>query len=131
MTSKLDAFNRAVAAWNAGDLDRYLDLYADDIALHGYSPEPMNKKEVRAFYDNIFDALSDVALDIHEVVEDETQLGCRFTMHGTHTGPLAGVAATGRRVSQPGITICVFDGEKVVQRYSVADFATVMEQITT
>ena len=81
----------------------------------------MNQKKVEAFYENIFAALSDVLLDIHEVVEDEIQLACRLAMHGTHTGPLAGVAPTGRRVSQPGITICVFDEDEVAQRYSVAD----------
>ena len=29
---------RALRAWNAGDLDGYLELYAEDIQLHGYSP---------------------------------------------------------------------------------------------
>lgn len=129
-TIRRDAFDRAVSAWNAGDLDTYLDLYDDAIELFGYAPEPMGKDAVRAFYRGIWDALSDIDLEIHEVVEDDTQLGCRFTMHGTHTGELAGVAPTGRRVHQPGFTILVFDGDRVVRRYSVADFATVVDQIT-
>jgi len=125
-----EAFDAAVAAWNAGDLDTYLDLYDESIELFGYGPEPMGKDGVRAFYQGIWDALSDIDLEIHEVVEDDVQLGCRFTMHGTHTGDLAGVAPTGRRVTQPGFTILVFDGARVVRRYSVADFATVIAQIT-
>ena len=51
-------------------------------------------------------------------------------MHGTHTGEMAGIAPTGRRVAQPGVTILRFEGEQVVRRYSVADFASVIEQIT-
>jgi len=126
-----DAFDRAVAAWNAGDLDAYLDLYDASIELYGYAPEPMGKDAVRDFYRGIWDALSDIDLEIHEVVEDGAgQLGCRFSMHGTHTGELAGIAPTGRRVVQPGFTILVFAGDRVVRRYSVADFATVIAQIT-
>jgi len=119
-----------MAAWNAGDLDGYLDLYDERIRLHGYSDAPMGKGEVGAFYRGIFDALSDIELEIHEVVEDETKLGCRFTMHGTHSGELAGIPATGRRVRQPGFTILRFEGDRVIERYSIADFATVVAQIT-
>jgi steroid delta-isomerase-like uncharacterized protein len=127
---RYEAFNRAIAAWNEGDLSKYLDLYAENIALHGYTDEPMDKAEVRTFYEGIFTALSDIELEIHEVVEDGTQLGCRFTMHGTHTGELAGIAPTGRRISQPGITILRFDGDRVVERHSVADFTSVIAQIS-
>ena len=130
MSTQRDAFDHAIAAWNANDLPRYLDLYDERIALHGYSPEPMGKTDVRGFYEGIFAALSDIVLEIHEVVEDGTQLGCRFTMHGTHTGELAGIAPTGRRIAQPGVTILVFDGDRVVARHSVADFGSVVAQIT-
>jgi predicted ester cyclase len=130
MSTQRDAFDRAVAAWNAGDLERYLELYDERIALHGYSSEPLGKTEVREYYEAIFAALSHNVLEIHDVVEDEAQLGCRFTMHGTHTGELAGVAPTGRRIAQPGITILVFDGARVIERYSVADFGAVYAQIT-
>ena len=77
-------FDRAIEAWNTGDLSRYLDLHDERIALHGYSDAPMGKAEVRGFYEQIFAAFSDIVLEIHEVVEDGSQLGCRFTMHGTH-----------------------------------------------
>ncbi len=130
MSDQRAVFDRAIAAWNAGDLARYLELYDDRIRLHGYSEAPMGKAEVTAFYEGIFAALSDIVLEIHEVVEDGNGLGCRFTMHGTHTGEMAGIPPTGRRVSQPGLTILRFDGEQVVERYSVADFAGVVAQIT-
>ena len=129
MSTQRAAFDRAIAAWNANDLGSYLDLYDERIALHGYSDEPMGKAEVREFYEGIFAALSDITLEIHEVVEDGSQLGCRFTMHGTHTGELAGIAPTGRRIAQPGLTILRFDGTHVIARYSVADFGTVIAQL--
>lgn len=42
------ALSAALACWNAGDLDGYLSLYDEGIRLHGYSPEPMDKVQVRA-----------------------------------------------------------------------------------
>ena len=85
----------------------------------------MGKVEVRGFYEGIFSALSDLSLEIHEVVEDGSQLGCRFTMHGTHAGEMAGIAPTGRRIAQPGLTIMRFEAGKVIERHSVADFGAV------
>ena len=32
------ALATAYESWNAGDLDGYLSLYVEGIALHGYSP---------------------------------------------------------------------------------------------
>ena len=125
------AFDRAIDAWNAGDLTRYLELYSDRIQLHGYSEQPMGKSEVKGFYEGIFAALSDMELEIHEVIEQGDQLGCRFTMHGTHTGELAGIAATGRRIHQPGFTIVRFEGAQIVERHSLADFDTVVAQLTS
>ena len=131
MSVQRRAFDQAISAWNANDLPGYLDLYDDRIQLYGYAPEPMGKAEVRAFYEGIFASLSNISLEIHEIVEDDSsQLGCRFTMHGTHTGELSGIAPTGRHVAQPGFTILEFDGDKVVRRYSVADFGAVVAQIT-
>ena len=80
MRNQRDAFDRAIAARNAGDLDSYLDLYDESILLYGYSEEPMRKGAVVGFY--------------------------------------------------RGFTILKFRGEQVVARYSIADFSTVVAQIT-
>jgi predicted ester cyclase len=130
MSAQRDAFERAITAWNAGDLDRYLELYDERILLHGYTEAAMGKAAVRGFYEGVFAALSGIVLEIHEVVENGSLLGCRFTMHGRHTGELAGIPPTDRTIHQPGLTILRFEGERVVERHSVADFATVVSQLT-
>ena len=67
MSTQRDAFDRAIVAWNAHDLDRYLELYDERIALHGYSDQPLGKAEVREYYETIFAALSNNVLEIHSV----------------------------------------------------------------
>ena len=79
---------------------------------------------------SVWEKAHQLALRVHRVVESGDQLAADFTMHGTHTGEMAGIAPTGRRVQQPGMTILRFRGHQVVERHSVADFDTVIAQIT-
>lgn len=129
MSTNRDAFDRAIAAFNNSDLDRYLELYDPSLTLHGYSEQPMGKQEAEGFYQGILSALSDIHLDIFEVVEEGDMIAARFTMTGTHSGELSGVPATGLPISQNGMTIMRFSGGKVVERWSIADFLSVLMQI--
>jgi SnoaL-like domain len=56
MPEPREALSAALESWNAGDLDGYLRLYDEGIRLHGYSPAPMDKAQVRGFYAAIFSA---------------------------------------------------------------------------
>ena len=128
------AVERAKNAWNKGDLAGYLSLYDDSIRLHGYSPEPMDKAAVRAFYESVTSALGEgergpPELVFHEIMTDGDLYSCRFTMSGTHRGPFMGVPATGRPYSIGGITIMRFSGERVIERWSSADMLGLMIQI--
>src|SRR5919106_3712150 len=105
MPTPREALSAAYESWNAGDLDGYLSLYDESIRLHGYSPEPMNKTEVRAFYERVFRAFDTPRLEFHEVLWDGDACAIRFTMSGRHVGDFMGVPATGNAIAQPGITI--------------------------
>jgi predicted ester cyclase len=129
VTSPQNALSAAQASWNAGDLDGYLSLYDDDIRLHGYSPEPMRKDEVRGFYAGIFSAFDAPKLEFHEVLWDGPACTIRFTMTGRHIGDFMGVAATGTEIALPGITILHFQDSRVVERFSQADMLGLLVQI--
>ena len=123
------ALVQAVARWNAGDLDGYLELYDTAVRLHGYSPAPMDRTEVARFYEGIFAAFPGCALTLHETFTDGDRLGCRFTLTGRHDGPFLGVPATGRDVALPGITVLHFRDGRCVERWSCADMLGVLVQI--
>jgi predicted ester cyclase len=123
------ALDRAIAAFNARDLKGYLELYGQRIALYGYSRVPMNKSEVIAFYESFFAAFSDIVLEPHEFAESRSKIGMRFTMSATHTGDIEGIPQSGGRFSEQCITVMHFDGDRVVERFSVADFERVRAQL--
>jgi steroid delta-isomerase-like uncharacterized protein len=129
MATPRDTLSHAQASWNAGDLDGYLELYDERIALHGYGPEPMGKDEVRAFYAAIFDAFDSPQLEFHEVLWDRAAATIRFTMTGRHVGPFMGVPASGNAIALPGITILHFEDGRVVERFSRADMLGLMVQM--
>jgi steroid delta-isomerase-like uncharacterized protein len=134
MTANMDRLNRAIASWNAGDLDGYLTLYGDDIRLHGYTPQPMSKAEVRAFYREIWDSLAETGktspkLEVLDAFETGDKITCRFVMSGTHSGTFMGVPASGAAYVLPGITILQFRGGTVGERWSNADMLGLMIQI--
>jgi len=129
MSTPQEALAAALASWNAGDLNGYLNLYDDRIRLHGYSPEPMGKDEVRRFYGAIFAAFGRPPLEFHEVLWQGDTATIRFTMGGTHVGEFMGVPATGTRIALPGITILRFAGGRVVERWSQADMLGLLVQL--
>jgi predicted ester cyclase len=121
--------DRALAAWNSGDLDGYLSIYAPEIELHGYSPEPMRHDEVVAFYRMITDAFPSSLLEFHDVLEDGEFITIRFTMSGTHDGPFMGIEQTGTSIALPGITILRFSEGRCVERWSQADMLGLLVQL--
>ena len=124
-----EALSAALDSWNAGDLDGDLRLYDEGICLHGYSPEPMGKAQVRGFYEGIFSAFDTPELSFEEVLWDGDVCAIRFAMTGRHVQEFMGVPATGTAITLPGITILHFRGDRVVERFSQADMLGLLVQV--
>lgn len=129
MSLAQEALDRAVDAWNAGNLGAYLRLYREDITLHGYAPEPMGKDDVRVFYEAVHAGITGNHLEIHETLWDGDACTLRFTMSGRHTGEWLGVPGTGTEVAVDGITILHFEGDQVIERWSQADLLGFLVQV--
>jgi predicted ester cyclase len=129
MPGPREALSAALESWNAGDLDGYLRLYDEGIRLHGYSPAPMDKVQVRGFYEAIFNAFDTPKLVFDEVVWDGDVCAIRFTMTGRHVEEFMRVPATGTTITLPGITILHFRDGRVIERFSQADMLGLLVQI--
>jgi predicted ester cyclase len=129
MPTPQERLEAAQGSWNAGDLDGYLELYDDAIKLYGYSPEPLGKEGVRAFYEQIFEAFESPPLTFHEVLWAGDTCTIRFTMGGRHVAEFMGVPATGVQIQLHGITTLRFAGDRVIERHSVADMLGLLVQL--
>ncbi len=123
------ALAKAVDAWNAGDVDTYMQLYAPDIELHAGTYDFPDRAAVEAMYKGFHAAVPGVQLTIHETFAVEDRLAVRYTAKGKQTGDLMGIPPTGREISMTGITIMHFQDGKVVERWDSDDSAEVLARL--
>jgi len=121
--------DRAMQSWNAGDLEGYLQMYDPNVVLHGYQGVEPGFQNVRGFYQAFWAAFPGSQLIFEDVFGVGDEVAIRFVVRAIHAGDFQGIAATGKRVSIPGITIVRFAGGKCVERWSQADFLGLLQQL--
>ncbi|MBK8905385.1 MAG: ester cyclase [Anaerolineaceae bacterium] len=131
MTTNLESIIRnAVAFFNNGDLEKYLELYAEDAALHYLPPQlPGGAAGARLFYGMFMAAFPDIYIDVQDILVDGDRTAVRIILTGTHQGELMGIPASGKPVSVSAISILRFAGSKCVERWSELDMMGLMTQI--
>jgi predicted ester cyclase len=71
----------------------------------------------------------DLHFTIQDMLVEGSQVVVRWTSEGTHRGVFAGVAPTGRQVSNEGIGIYRVEEGKIVETWSQVDRLGVLQQI--
>ena len=123
------AIERAVAHMNDGNLDGYLELYADDLTVHGYPPGVEGKEGVSEFYRSFRNAFDDFELTVEDTVSEGDMVAGRYRVTGTHSGELMGVPGSGNKVDVEGQSFFRFRDGQVVERWQSLDAVTLMTQI--
>ncbi|MGN6752670.1 MAG: ester cyclase [Intrasporangium sp.] len=121
----------AIAAFNAGDLDRYLASYAPDAVIHGL-PEHLepNLSGHREFLTSMREALPDVTSTVEDIVASGDLVATRHTYRGTHEGVLHGARPTGRVLEWRAMTFRRFDDAGLAtERWIVTDDLALLRQL--
>jgi steroid delta-isomerase-like uncharacterized protein len=71
----------------------------------------------------------DLHFKIEDVVVEGSRVAVRWTWTGTHRGLFAGVAPTGRQVSNEGISIYLIEDGRIATTWSQVDRLGVLQQI--
>lgn len=109
--------------------EHYFDLYDPAVVWHGYGGVTQGLETVKQYYADIWSAFPDARVNIEEVFTAEDKVVLRFVMTGTHQGLFNDIPATGNSIALPGITILRFANGKCVERWSQADFLSVLGQL--
>ena len=123
------AIESAVTQMNAGNVDGYLELYADDLTVHGYPPGVEGKAGVSEFYRSFRNAFSDFELAAQDVLAEGDKVAVRYTIRGTHSGELMGVPGSGNKVEVEGQSFFRFESGRVAERWQSLDGVPLMQQI--
>lgn len=117
--------------WNKGNLAVVDEIYASDVVHHDpHSPIPLTSSEALKEYVSIFrTAFSDLRMTIEDLVAEGDKVLWHANFHGTHSGPLGPIPATGKSATAAGMILFRFANEKVAEVWVNVDILGLMQQI--
>lgn len=116
---------------NAGDIDAFGDLLADDFVEHEELPGGAPTKQgVKDFFRMQIAAFPDMAMTPQDVIDGGDKVVARVRFTGTHRGEFMGIPPTGRSVDVQLIDIirCEDDG-LAHEHWGVFDAMAMMQQL--
>ena len=114
--------------WN-GDLSLAHQLHAQNYVRHD-SPFPIENPDAYVKFITIFrTAVPDLTFTLQDMVADGNTVVLRWTVKGTHNGPLYGVQGTGKTVNCRGTDWLKFKDGKIVESWGFFDALGLMQQI--
>ena len=116
---------------NAGDVDGFGELLADDVVEHeetpGFAP---TKAGVKEFFRMYIAAFPNLRFDAEDVLTSGDKVVARVRVTGTHEGEFMGMPATGKGVNVQLIDIVRFgDDGLAYEHWGVFDAMTMMQQL--
>lgn len=129
--------DKLVAAIERRDAEALADLCADDAVVHHpLSPDPIRgKAAIAASEQALFDAFSDIDVDVLRVVTEADDVAIEVVLRATNTGPLEVGAddrlpPTGRRIELPSVWFLRLGGDgRIVEERDYLDTASFFRQL--
>jgi steroid delta-isomerase-like uncharacterized protein len=125
------ALARAVVeSFNQGNLDVAATYLAGDFTDHSLPPgTTAGRASAQQRWAMLRAALPDARITIDDLVAEGDTVAVRFTLRGTHTGPLMGTAPTGRRVAVTGIDLNRIVDGRIAERWENFDTLGLLQQL--
>jgi len=122
---------RAYELINAGDIDGFGALLADDFVEHEESPGLAPTRDgVMDFFRMYVAAFPDLRMTPEDVLASDDKVVVRVRATGTHEGEFMGVPATGKTIDVQAIDIVRFGDDGLAhEHWGVFDAMTMMQQL--
>jgi len=116
--------------WEKGSLAPVRELMHPDLIDHNPLPGTASGREGYEQTIGIFRAgLSDMRMQmLHQLVEGDTAVD-HWAATAVHTGPFAGVPATGKTLSMHGLNIGRFENGVIVERWAQVNMMDLLQQL--
>ena len=116
--------------WNEKNLGMADELISTDFidrnASAGLAPGIDGFKQGVAI---AFATFPDIHLTIEDLIAEGDKVVSRVTARGTHKGEVMGIQSTGKQVAFTCIDIVRIADSKIVERWSLIDFPSIMHQL--
>ncbi len=116
--------------WNTGR-DVIGEMFAGDHVYHDpvLGDLPAGPDGVHEAIRSFSGGMPDAVLVIDEWIEDAETLIARWTLTGTHTGELWGMAPSGRRASMTGMHVFRFRDERIAETWVSYDALGLLDRL--
>lgn len=127
--ANLQAVDRLVDAWNAGDLQSLASLWAPGMVHHGREVIPMPAGVTATEMQRFLTAFPDLKMELQSAVAQGDMVCTRIQLSATHQGPYLGAPASGHAISCRLMGQLRFQDGRVVEHWGVADGIAVLVAI--
>jgi steroid delta-isomerase-like uncharacterized protein len=117
--------------WNAWDDARVEEVLDESFQFRGsLGQSTVGRDHWRAYRDSVRTASADFHNEVVTVVAAEDQVAARLRYTGTHTGPLLGIPATGRRFQYAGAAFFVAAHGRLTSAWVLGDLDGLRRQLS-
>ncbi len=115
------------AAWNDNDFSLVDEHVSPDVVDHFDHSRGIDAfKGVIAMFKEAF---PDLRLTVEDSIAAGDRVVHRWSMTGTHQGPLMGIPPTNKQLGWTGITIVRMEDGKIVERWANVDVLGILQQM--
>ena len=117
--------------WGEGNLDLIGEYVAEDYVEHNTaSPQAIHGPDgYRENVEMTRTAFPDMGVINEDLVAEDDRVAYRYTITGTHQGPVMGIEPTGEEVEISGMGIARIEDGKLVESWSNVDVMGLMVQL--
>ena len=116
-----DLTRRWVEAIARGDLDAFDDLVAPDACDRSGQDPSYGAEAFKARAAAVRAAFGSIDLRVEDLVVEGDAIAWRWALTGTHVGPFAAIAPTGRRITLRGVNFQRVAAGRVVDHWTMVD----------
>jgi steroid delta-isomerase-like uncharacterized protein len=124
---------RWIGLWNTKGADGVDEVFAPgfrDSQLEQTLGQPLTLDAFKASLRALEGAIGHAQFEEREMLAEDDRVMVRWTMRGTHQASLWGLEATGRAFAVDGVNIFRIEGERIVERWSYLDAASLLRQLS-
>jgi predicted ester cyclase len=126
----IEAVQRALARFNARDLEGYLEMFERSVVFHGLSRRlKPGVGGLRDYYSQLRVGFPDMRIVSEDLIASGEKVANRYTFYGTQRGEYLGVPPSNKFVISPGIVINLFKNGKCIETWQSADTFGFLSQI--
>jgi predicted ester cyclase len=126
----VESVNRAIARFNAKDLEGYLEMFDKAVVFHGLSRKlKPGVGGLRDYYSVLREGFPDMRLASEDLIAEGEKIANRYTFYGTHKGAYMGIAPTSKLIVTQGMVINLFRAGKCIETWQSTDALGFLTQL--